>query len=267
MFALAIPAVDAHGEEGDAAEKYPFIAQQAGNDPDHYFCAGLAGSIECLEEGMQVEGVESAEDLAGRLWNRLTGLDNEPLVYRRHVRLRDGTEVPVCSKAALEEIGVLVQDEYAHTVKTKLWQEQAGQPDPQTPDGRALLETRQKYLNLLYKKQENQITSRQELRDLLREDSDGLVALTGRGRRSFHNGAPRKVAAKRQLKIDPKTGKYPSLVPSNHAFLVVYDEDEKQFYVYDSDDADGKCARWILKLHFRTIRTVVPVQAFSHDSC
>jgi len=242
-FPILVASSHARAEEGGGEVEYPFVAQKARNSLDRFMCAGLAGGIECLEEGTEVEGVESSEDLAGRLWNELSDSDYEDdeFVYYSHLRLRDAATVPVCSKAAMEEIGFLIQEEYSHTVRTKLWQVQVEYPDPNTPEGRVLLETRQKYLDLRDKEQDNQITNEADLKDLCNdEDEDGLVALSGRGQRFFENGPPPKLIDKYKLKIDPLTGKYPAAVPSLHAFLLTYDEVDNLFYVYDSDDPDGK---------------------------
>jgi hypothetical protein len=225
------------GQDGDG-EKYPFVAQEVGNSFRHNMCLGLAGAIECLEQGTEVQGVESSVDLAARVYKELTESDNE-FVYKSTLLLRNESKVPICSKAALDELGFLIQDEYVNTVKTKLLHEQVDNPDPDTPEGRAVLESRKKYVDLLQQSR-NKITSKKELKDLFTVgQEDGLVALAAWGVRFFEKGPPQTIIDKHQLQIDPATGAYP-WVPSAHSFLLTYDEEEDQIYVFDSDDPDGK---------------------------
>ena len=237
------------GEEG----VYRFVAQKVPNTLGRYLCVGLAGCIESLEEGTEVEGVEPSRDLADRLWSKLTD-SKEKVVYRKHLRLRDGTKVSICSRAAIEELGLLIQERYEQTVN-RLWQVGV-KPDPNTTEGRVLLKTRQEYLDCF----DNQVASKQELKNLINDDEDGLVALAGRGHRYFESGPPHKLIDKYNLKVDPKTGRYPA-VPSRHAFLLTYDQDEDLFYVYDSDDPDRK---WLVFVNGNEDRFVIDWQIDDH---
>lgn len=257
-FACFITLTMAHSraEEHKGSQQFRFVAQKAGNSFDHYICLGLAGGIECLEEGTEIEGVESSEKLASRLWKELTHPVDDAFAYCRNLRLRDGTEVPTCSKAAIEEIGNLIQEKFEHTVKTRLWKVGV-EPDPNSPEGRVLLETRQKYVDLQYR---NAVSSDLALKALFKNDNDGLIALSGWGTRYFVNGPPQRLVDKYHLKIDPKTGKYPA-VRSNHAFLVQHNEDDDAFYVYDSDDPDR---RWLLVIDGTGDRFVISWQIHDH---
>ncbi len=226
-----------------AEQQYPFVAQQAGNRFDSYICAGLACSIESLEEGTAVEGVETAVELVFRLWRHVTDSNTEErkLVYHSSLRLRDGSTVPICSKSAIEEIGFLLQQEYKRLVNDKLWQVGLD-ADPLTPDGSTLLETRQKYLDIIETGQDYSITSLDSLKRLFNDsnDKDGLIALSGRGHRFFEKGTPQKVLDDHKLSIEPGSKGRSLWVPSNHAFLITHDKNRDRFFVYDPDDPDGK---------------------------
>lgn len=243
-FALGVSALAgnacSNAGEGESKNAYPFIAQEAGNSPDHYICAGLAGAVECLGEGTEIEGLESSEALAARLWDELAGPDEDGgLKYFTHLGLRDGTEVPVCSKAAIEEIGLLIQEKCESAAK-KIWQKEMSHPDPRTPKGRSLLKNRQEYSELVYGKHLDKITNEDQLRELINEDEDGVVAVGAWGQRFFYEGVPLNIVERKNLQVDPRTGDYPATVTSAHSFLITYDENQDQLFVYDSDDPDGK---------------------------
>ncbi|MEQ1826516.1 MAG: hypothetical protein ABL921_11250 [Pirellula sp.] len=225
-------------EEG--TKGYSFVSQEAENGIDDKKCFGLASGIECLEEGTEVEGVESSDELASRVWRKLTDSDDHrEFLYRREIKLRNSMIVPVCSKTAIEEIGQLIQEKYKHLVSTQLWQDQID-PDPNTRDGRILLETREKYLEIFDIRHPNKISSEKQLKELFAKDKDGLVALTASGERIYEKGPPQEVIDRLKLKIDPVTNQYPLAVPSNHAFLLTYIKEKDCFFVYDSNDPRDK---------------------------
>lgn len=232
MAAMFQPAPSCALADEDARE-YPFVRLNCGNQNDRMVCFGLAGLIAGLEEATEIDGETSVEKLAKRIWMNLRDPE-EILSYSRYTRLRDGMRVPTCSKSAVRELALLLQAKYEHLVNDELWQTGV-EPDPDTATGRVLLETRQKYLA----RYEDRITSKRELKALIENDKDGLVALAGRGERRFQDGPPQKLIDKYSLTIDPQTQSYPA-VPSHHAFLVTYNKDDDSFYVYDSDDPDRK---------------------------
>jgi hypothetical protein len=233
---------------------YRFVAQETSNSFDRYLCVGLAGAIECLEDGISVEGIETSTDMADRLWNKLTGATNEEFVYREYLQLRDGARTPICSKTAIKEIGLLIQEKYEQTVN-ELWQVGV-EPDPNTTEGRLLLQKRKNYSDGC----KNKLTSERALKDLLGGDKDGLMAFSGRGHRYFTHGPPQKLIDKYNLKIDPRTGRY-APVPSWHAFLLTYDQDEGLLYVYDSDDPDRK---WLVSVKDNENRFLIEWQIDDH---
>ena len=143
-----------------AEDRYPFVAQHAGNNFDSYICAGLVCGIACLEEGVETEGVEFSQDLARRLWKSATDPVSKRVKfgYFSNLRLRNGATVPICSKVAIEEIGFLVQAEYKKLVDEKLWQVDVV-ADSATPEGRAVLKARQEYLDLRDRPKDYSVTS------------------------------------------------------------------------------------------------------------
>jgi len=124
---------------------YPFVGQSAENTSERYICLGLAGSIACLEESTEVEGVESSEDLASRIWSYLTDpkVRDEEFKYHSETQLLNGMVTRSCSKAAIHEIGLLVQKKYGHLRDIRLWVKEVRDPDPLTFEGRVILEKRQ----------------------------------------------------------------------------------------------------------------------------
>ena len=219
----------------NAQSKYEFVVQRAENSFDHYRCAGLAGAIECLEEGVLVEGVESSGVLAGRILTRISRNTDKlaQFEYHRDIRLSTGKLAPIRSKTAIEEIGSLVQEMLMKRIDGVL--QNGADLEIGSAKAHALLQTRKKYSELFYVAQTYTVRSEMSLRKTLSQDKDDLIAFCGTGYRFFESGTPEKV--KGQLKL---RGYYEEVnnpwVRSNHAFLLNCVEGEDRLYVYDSDD-------------------------------
>lgn len=221
-------------DEENQRVQYPFVKLDVSNQREKNMCLGIAVAISYLEEAMETDDVDiSVKELADQIWADLRG-STPSSSYPRFTLLQDGTRVRTCSQVAIRELAILLQEYYEQFVDTELWQVGVT-PDPETDAGRSLLQLRDKYLDCY----RDGITSKDQLRTLIKNDTDGLVAIAGRGLRSFKNRPPQELIDKYNLTIDPISKAYPA-VPSLHAFLVTYDEQDDSFFVYDSDDPDRK---------------------------
>lgn len=223
-------------ETQGVTKEYEFAIQGAENGLRRKKCLGLSIGIECLEEGKEVAGVDSSVELANRIWSRFTKpQEQSEFTFRRELTLQNGIKVPICSKSAIEEIGQLIQEKYEHLVSNELWQDSIENPDPNTPEGRRLLEVRQKYLDIFEANRRNRISSAEQLKEAVVDDKDGLVAISALGVRVFDNAsADEEIDEFESSRFDGSID-HPRGRPSSHAFLLCYVREKDCFFVYDSN--------------------------------
>lgn len=224
--------------DGSRGRKFPFVEIQAENQRERHICLGLAATVSSLEEGIEFYGEMAVADLADEIWKKLHDPKYD-LRYPRVTVLGDRTRVMTCSTAAIQVLAFLIQTRFTQ-MANRLWQGEV-KPDPNTNDGKALLRTRRKYLACY----EERIIGLQELKSLIKNDSDGLVAIVGRGVRQFQDFPEHKKAKDNNESENPRAKSFYTS-ESNHAFLITFDTDDEAFYVFDSDDPDRK---WLAYVH------------------